>query len=152
MNNLFKTPIFIKKSINGPKKLGRSSHNSFFVGLVVLFSLLKIVFSKVRAALFYTASHYPSYSSGMSISSFRYSPASLESTGLLNYRIKTTESNKLPVITESFNIHKLCHKINSRLFSNARNRREDLYFSFKKFFCLLCDKFTYILFLFEKPI
>lgn len=135
MNNLLKAPILIKQRINSPQEFRRGSNDRFFIRFT-FGPFLKVVVSKIRAAFLHTDGHYPCYSTVMGISSFRYSPACLESARLLNYRIKTTETNKFSVISKSFNIHKLCHKIDGVFLTNTRNRTKDFYFSLKKSFCL----------------
>jgi len=120
MSNLLKNPILIKQCIDNPQEFCRGSNDRFFIGFA-FGSFLKVVFSKIGTTSFNTSSHNPNDPSGMGISSLRDSKASFEFTGLLNYRAKTTKTNKFSVVTKSFDIHKLSHKIYSAFFTYARH-------------------------------
>jgi len=146
---LFKTSVFQEQGINGTQKLCRGGNNCLGIGFA-FFSLFKVIFSKVRAVSFNRASHNKGNSSGMGIASFGDSKTCLIVSGLFNNRVQPAKANKFSFIGKSLNINNLSHKIDSRFFSNSRDRGKNFYFSFEKSISYLLDKLRYIFFFFQQ--
>lgn len=77
----------------------------------------------------------------MSVASFRDFKTCFLISQLFNHRIQSIRTYQFPSIRKSFNINKLCHKVDCSFPNTSiKNKSKDFNFSFKDLICLLFNK------------